>query len=185
MAINLPQNKLDELVLLSTLHDIGKVAIPDTILLKKGKLNSKEWKIIKRHPEIGYKIAESTPQISSIAEDILSHHEWWNGSGYPQGLKGKDIPVNACIASIVVSFFLISSFAGCVRTTDTDINDDKIGVVVSIPPQAEFVEKVGGDKVVVTIMVPPGANPHTYEPTPVQLEEVSRAQIYAKVGSAR
>jgi len=104
MAINLPQNKLDELVLLSTLHDIGKVAIPDTILLKKGKLNSKEWKIIKRHPEIGYKIAESTPQISSIAEDILSHHEWWNGDGYPQGLKGKDIPVNACIASIVDAY---------------------------------------------------------------------------------
>ncbi|HEY4662111.1 MAG TPA: PAS domain S-box protein [Candidatus Humimicrobiaceae bacterium] len=104
MAINLPQDKLDELVLLSALHDIGKVAIPDTILMKKGKLNSKEWKIIKRHPEIGYKIAESTPQIASIAEDILSHHEWWNGDGYPQGLKGKDIPVNACIASIVDAY---------------------------------------------------------------------------------
>src|SRR3972149_817385 len=85
---------------------------------------------------------------------------------------------------IVVSFFLILSFSGCVRTIDTDINDDKIGVIVSIPPQAEFVEKVGGDKVIVTVMVPPGANPHTYEPSPVQLEEVSRAQIYAKVGSA-
>src|SRR3972149_7490052 len=104
MAINLPQDKLDELVLLSALHDIGKVAIPDTILMKKGKLNSKEWKIIKRHPEIGYKIAESTPQIASIAEDILSHHEWWNGDGYPQGLKGKDIPINACIASIVDAY---------------------------------------------------------------------------------
>ncbi|MDD5621941.1 MAG: PAS domain S-box protein [Actinomycetota bacterium] len=104
MSINLPQNKLDELVLLSTLHDIGKVAIPDAILMKKGKLNTKEWKIIKRHPEIGYKIAESTPQIASIAEDILSHHEWWNGDGYPQGLKGKDIPVNACIASIVDAY---------------------------------------------------------------------------------
>jgi diguanylate cyclase (GGDEF)-like protein/PAS domain S-box-containing protein len=103
-AINLPQNKLDELVLLSTLHDIGKVAIPDKILMKKGKLTAKEWKIIKRHPEIGYKIAESTPQIASIAEDILAHHEWWNGEGYPQGLKGKDIPVNACIASIVDAY---------------------------------------------------------------------------------
>jgi zinc transport system substrate-binding protein len=89
------------------------------------------------------------------------------------------------IISIVVSFFLILIFSGCVRTIDTDINDDKIGVIVSIPPQAEFVEKVGGDKVIVTVMVPPGANPHTYEPTPVQLEEVSRANIYAKVGSAR
>lgn len=64
------------------------------------------------------------------------------------------------------------------------MNYDKIRVIVSIPPQAEFVEKVGGDKVAVTVMVPPGANPHTYEPSPVQLEEVSKAQIYARVGSA-
>jgi len=103
-TINLPQNKLDELELLSALHDIGKVGIPDRILLKKGKLNSKEWKIIKRHPEIGYKIAESTPQIASIADDILSHHEWWNGSGYPQGLKGEQIPINASIVSIVDAY---------------------------------------------------------------------------------
>lgn len=104
IAINLPQNKLDELVLLSALHDIGKVATPDKILMKKGKLNSREWKIIKRHPEIGYKIAESTPQIAPIAEDILSHHEWWDGTGYPQGLKERNIPINACIAAIVDAY---------------------------------------------------------------------------------
>lgn len=103
-AINLPQNKLDELVLLPTLHDIGKIAIPDKILMKKGKLTVKEWKIIKRHPEIGYKIAKSTPQIAPIAEDILSHHEWWNGAGYPQGLGEGDIPVKACITSIVDAY---------------------------------------------------------------------------------
>ncbi len=104
IAINLPQNRLDELVLLSALHDIGKVATPDKILMKKGKLNSREWKIIKRHPEIGYKIAESTPQIAPIAEDILAHHEWWDGTGYPQGLKERNIPVNACIAAIVDAY---------------------------------------------------------------------------------
>jgi len=103
-AINLPQNKLDELVLLPTLHDIGKIAIPDKILMKKGKLTAEEWKIIKRHPEIGYKIAESTPQIAQIAGDILSHHEWWNGAGYPQGLGGGYITVNACITSIVDAY---------------------------------------------------------------------------------
>jgi diguanylate cyclase (GGDEF)-like protein/PAS domain S-box-containing protein len=103
-AINLPQNKLDELELLSALHDIGKVGIPDKILMKKGKLNTREWKIIKRHPEIGYRIAESTPQIAPIADDILAHHEWWDGSGYPQGLKGNEIPVNAAITSIVDAY---------------------------------------------------------------------------------
>jgi len=80
------------------------VAIPDKILSKKGKLNSREWKIIKRHPEIGYKIAESTPQIAPIAEDILAHHERWDGTGYPQGLKERDIPINACIAAIVDAY---------------------------------------------------------------------------------
>lgn len=104
IAINLPQNKLDELVLLSALHDIGKVAIPDKILMKKGKLTAREWKIVKRHPEIGYKIAESTPQIAPIAEDILTHHERWDGTGYPQGLKERDIPINACIAAIVDAY---------------------------------------------------------------------------------
>ena len=59
----------------------------------------------------------------------------------------------------------------------------KLGVIVTILPQAEFVESVGGDKVDVTVMVPPGASPHTYEPTPGQMEELSRAKMYAEVGS--
>ncbi|HAJ95841.1 MAG TPA: diguanylate cyclase, partial [Actinobacteria bacterium] len=103
-SIDLPQNKLDELVLLSALHDIGKVAVPDKILLKKGKLNRDEWKVIKRHPEIGYNIAKATPQIAIVADDILAHHEWWDGSGYPQGLKGNEIPINSCITSIVDAY---------------------------------------------------------------------------------
>ncbi len=103
-SINMPQSKLDELVLLSTLHDIGKVAIPDSILMKKGKLDRDEWKIIRRHPEIGYNIAKSTPQIAMVAEDILAHHEWWDGSGYPQSLQGDEIPVNSCITSIVDAY---------------------------------------------------------------------------------
>ncbi len=108
-SINLPQNKLDELILLSTLHDIGKVAVPDNILLKRGKLNQEEWKIIRRHPEIGYNIAKSTPQIAVVADDILAHHEWWDGSGYPQGLKGDDIPINSCITSIVDAYDVMVS----------------------------------------------------------------------------
>ncbi|MCD4670412.1 MAG: diguanylate cyclase [Actinomycetia bacterium] len=103
-TINLPQSKLDELVLLSALHDIGKVAVPDEILLKRGSLNREEWKIIKRHPEIGYNIAKATPQIAMVADDILAHHEWWDGSGYPQGLKEDEIPVNSLITSIVDAY---------------------------------------------------------------------------------
>lgn len=62
-------------------------------------------------------------------------------------------------------------------------NEDKISVIVTVPPQAEFAEKIGGNKVKVTVMVPPGANPHTYEPLPQQLKEISNAKIYAQIGS--
>ncbi|NQT66592.1 MAG: zinc ABC transporter substrate-binding protein [Actinobacteria bacterium] len=87
------------------------------------------------------------------------------------------------IVYIMVSVFLIGTFINCTRKSDKDVNEEKIRVVVSIPPQAEFVERVGEDRVKVTVMVPPGASPHTYESTPGQLEEISKAKIYAKVGS--
>ncbi len=103
-SINLKENKLTELSLLSTLHDIGKIAITDEILLKKGKLNDEEWKIIKKHPEIGYNICKSSPQLISVAEAVLCHHEWWNGTGYPKGLKEKEIPLNSRIISIVDAY---------------------------------------------------------------------------------
>lgn len=103
-VINLPENELERLRLLSSFHDIGKVAIPSKILSKKGKLSVKEWEIVRRHPEIGYNIVQFSPKTASIAEEILSHHEWWNGNGYPQGLKGGDIPILSRIISIVDAY---------------------------------------------------------------------------------
>jgi len=103
-SINLYQNKLDELILLSVLHDIGKIAISDDILNKNDKLTEKEWRRIKKHPEIGYNICESSPQLVIIAEAVLAHHEWWNGSGYPLGLKGKNIPITSRIIAIADSY---------------------------------------------------------------------------------
>ena len=92
-SINLHSSQLDELSLLASLHDIGKVAIPETILAKEGKLTKKEWEVIKRHPEIGFNIASSSPQIAHIAKAILSCHENWDGSGYPLGIAGESIPI--------------------------------------------------------------------------------------------
>jgi len=92
-SIKLSSSQLDELSLLALLHDIGKVAIPESILLKEGKLTEKEWKVIKRHPEIGFNIANASPQIAHIAKAILSCHENWDGSGYPMGISGESIPV--------------------------------------------------------------------------------------------
>lgn len=102
--IRLPGNLLDDLTLLASLHDIGKIAISDAILTKKAKLSEKEWEIIKKHPDVGYQIAKSSPQISHIADGILYHHEWWDGSGYPKGLSGESIPLISRIVSIVDAY---------------------------------------------------------------------------------
>ncbi len=103
-AVGLHENKLDELKLLAVLHDIGKIAIPDSILFKPGKLTDEEWKIMKTHPEIGYRIAVLSPELIPIAEAILTHHERWDGKGYPKGLWGVDIQVTSRIISIVDTF---------------------------------------------------------------------------------
>ncbi|UNC92394.1 HD domain-containing phosphohydrolase [Candidatus Contubernalis alkaliaceticus] len=102
--INLPETELDRLTLLVYLHDIGKITVPEEILIKKKKLTEREWEHIKKHPETGYRIARSMEEFAHVAEDILSHHEHWDGSGYPQGLKGKEIPLLARIASIADAY---------------------------------------------------------------------------------
>lgn len=89
--------------------------------------------------------------------------------------------VNKLISVALVLIMTLAVFAtSCAPKTEAT---EEIGVVVSILPQAEFAESVGGDKVVVTVMVPPGASPHTYAPTPGQLTAVKQAKMYAKVGS--
>ena len=89
------------------LHDIGKIGIPDKILLKPAKLTDDEWKIMKQHAKIGYDILNvgSSSKIIQLAADIaLSHHERWNGSGYPQKLKEKEIPIPGLITAVADSF---------------------------------------------------------------------------------
>lgn len=103
-AIGLAQSDLDELKLLSLLHDIGKIAILDSILTKPDKLTPEEWEEMKKHPEIGYRIAQSTQELSHIADYILAHHERWDGTGYPQGLKDSEIPRLSRILSIVDAY---------------------------------------------------------------------------------
>ena len=102
--LGLPQRDLEDLQLLSKLHDIGKIGIDDSILNKPGKLNEEEWIEMKQHPEIGYSIAMTTPQLADIAEYILTHHERWDGKGYPRGLEGEEIPLVSRILSIADAF---------------------------------------------------------------------------------
>jgi diguanylate cyclase (GGDEF)-like protein/PAS domain S-box-containing protein len=102
--LGLDQKSMSELYLVSKLHDIGKIGIDDSILNKPGKLSGEEWAKMKLHPEIGHRIAMATPQLEHIAEYILYHHEHWDGTGYPRGLKGEDIPVISRILAIADAF---------------------------------------------------------------------------------
>lgn len=103
-AMNLSQIDQDRLELLATLHDIGKVGISDRILTKQASLDETEWVEMKRHPEIGYRIAISSPELIPVAESILCHHERWDGSGYPQGLSGETIPLISRILAVVDAY---------------------------------------------------------------------------------
>ncbi|TGE32151.1 HD domain-containing phosphohydrolase [Desulfosporosinus sp. Sb-LF] len=104
MRMGLTQDELDEVALLGLLHDIGKIGIPEAILLKPVKLTTDEWEIMKTHSEIGYRIAVSTPELAHVADEILSHHERYDGTGYPQGLAGKEIPKLSRLLAIVDSY---------------------------------------------------------------------------------
>lgn len=95
---------LTDIRLLAQFHDIGKVGIPDRILLKPGALTLAEKEEMKRHAEIGHRIALSSPDLLPIADWILKHHEWWDGNGYPLGLKGSSIPLECRILSIVDAY---------------------------------------------------------------------------------
>ena len=107
--ISLSNSELNRLSLLATLHDIGKTTISEDILKKPGKLTKEEWELIKEHPQRGYKIASASEEFALIAEEILSHHERWDGSGYPNGLVGKDIPYLARIISIIDAYDVMTS----------------------------------------------------------------------------
>jgi diguanylate cyclase (GGDEF)-like protein/PAS domain S-box-containing protein len=102
--LNLSMETIDELSLLAALHDIGKISIADSIILKPQSLTRKEWEAVKKHPIIGYRIAESSGELAPIAKGILYHHEWWNGNGYPERKKGEDIPLISRIISIVDAY---------------------------------------------------------------------------------
>ena len=102
--LGLTDLQLSQLSLLCLLHDIGKVGIPLEILNKPGKLTLEEWEVLKSHVEKGYQIAVSSWELRDIADMILYHHERWDGTGYPKGLAGEDIPLLSRMISVVDSY---------------------------------------------------------------------------------
>lgn len=107
--------ELDNLEVGALLHDIGKIRVDLSILQKPGKLNEKEWEEIRKHPETGFRIAQSVSELQNVSEIILSHHERWDGTGYPRQLKGEDIPLQARIISVVDAYDAMTSDRGYQR----------------------------------------------------------------------
>lgn len=103
-ALALPSDAYDKLELLASLHDIGKIAIPAAVLNKADSLDREEWELLKTHPEIGFRVARSSEALSHIATEILSHHESWDGTGYPRQLVGTQIPLLSRIIAIVDAY---------------------------------------------------------------------------------
>ncbi len=108
-ALQIRSDDLKELELAGLFHDIGKISIPDAILDKPGKLTKEEYEIIKNHTENGYHILRAADEYSNLAEFALSHHEHWNGQGYPRGLKGEEIPLFSRIICIADAFEAMTS----------------------------------------------------------------------------
>ena len=107
--MKLSEKELNALEILSALHDIGKIGISDVLLNKPDKLTDDEWIEMKKHPEIGYRIAMSIPELAPIAEYILCHHERFDGKGYPQGLQKDAIPLLSRILTIVDAYDAMTS----------------------------------------------------------------------------
>ena len=95
---------VDTIALGARLHDIGMIGIRDSVLLKPWKLSAEEFAHVKQHPSIGKRIIDAIPALSGITSIVYAHHEWWNGNGYPLGLKGKDIPFWSRITAVADTY---------------------------------------------------------------------------------
>lgn len=108
-TLNLPEDLLEEIETAGLLHDIGKIAIPEKILLKPGKLTDEEYEVIKTHPELGKRFVDSIEKLSLISNWLKSHHERYDGKGYPDGLVGEDIPISSRIIAIADTYDAMTS----------------------------------------------------------------------------
>ena len=108
-ALGLSPDDVSRVSTAALLHDIGKIGVPDEVLNKKTRLSKENWETIKAHPRLGTNIVSNIPQLISCADSILHHHERWDGNGYPEGLKGEQIPLESRILAIADTFEAMSA----------------------------------------------------------------------------
>lgn len=124
--LGISHEETQEIHISGHLHDIGKIGVPDRVLLKPGKLNDEEWVLMKKHPEIGADILSKSPHFSRIAAIILHHHERWDGKGYPFGAKGTEIPIGARIIAVCDSIDAMASARAYRKALPLDVVKSEI-----------------------------------------------------------
>jgi putative nucleotidyltransferase with HDIG domain len=107
--LGLPPEQLVDISYGALLHDVGKIGVPDSILLKPGKLTDEEWKVMRSHTEIGYQMISKIKFLKGAADIVQYHHERWDGKGYPHGVAGEDIPLGARIFAVIDTYDAITS----------------------------------------------------------------------------
>jgi HD-GYP domain-containing protein (c-di-GMP phosphodiesterase class II) len=107
--LGLSEKEIETIHLSGLLHDVGKIGVEDHVLRKPGKLTPEEFEHIKTHSRIGYNILKDLKQLCRVVPAVLHHHEAWDGSGYPEGLAGEDIPYLARIVAVADAFDAMSS----------------------------------------------------------------------------
>ncbi|MEC9374101.1 MAG: HD-GYP domain-containing protein [Planctomycetota bacterium] len=108
-AMGMDEDTVKRVHICGLVHDVGKIGVPEAVLCKTGRLTDEEFQFIKAHPEIGHHILHDIPQLEDILPGVLSHHERWDGRGYPHGLAGEDIPLFGRIVALADSFDAMSS----------------------------------------------------------------------------
>ena len=124
--LGISHEETQEIHISGHLHDIGKIGVPDRVLLKPEKLNDAEWELMKKHPEIGADILSKCPHFSRIAAIILHHHERWDGKGYPFGAKGTEIPIGARIIAVCDSIDAMASARAYRKALPLDVVKSEI-----------------------------------------------------------
>lgn len=152
--LNLSDGLLEEIETAGLLHDIGKIAIPEKILLKPGKLTEEEYEIIKTHPELGERLVESIEKLKLISNWLKYHHERFDGKGYPEGLEGENIPISARIIALADTYDAMTSdrsyraalshdaaIAEIKRCSGTQFDSKLAELFIKISPEIEMIKE--------------------------------------------
>ncbi len=140
--LGLNAHESEEIHLAAHLHDIGKIGIPDSVLLKPGRLDDDEWLLMKKHPQIGADILSKSPRFSRMSAIILHHHERFDGKGYPFGARGEEIPLGSRIIAVCDSIDAMASSRSYRKALPLEICKSEIEINKGVMYDPEIAQKM-------------------------------------------